>query len=469
MHRIVTAVTAGLAVAALAGCNAGSQATPLTHSGVRFNSGTGSGSPIQHIIVIIQENRSFNNLFATFPGATGSTTGLASFGTGKKRHSQQVKLTEGHLYDRFDPNHSYTAFLTGYDNGNMDGFNRIRSYTGSQEQAAPYRYTNPSEIQPYWTLASQWGLANAMFQTQGSESYTAHQDLIRGGTEISATASLIDNPPYAHNLWGCDSSPSTTTSLITTYLQLERHQGPFPCTSSFPYSGDNYQTLRDLLDKKYVSWKYYTPAVGANGGIWSAFDSIASVRYGPEWSTNVSSPPTNIFNDITYNTLPAMSWIVPDGQDSDHPSTGSDTGPSWVASIVNAVGQSPYWDSCAIIVVWDDWGGFYDPVPPPTPRDNQGGPGFRVPMIVVSPYARETSPSQAGYISNTVYEFGSIIQFIEDTFNLGRLGTTDGTTNSMSDMFDFTQYPRTYQVVGSKYSKAYFLHRGPTKTPVDTH
>ena len=418
----------------------------------------------------MQENRTFNNLFATFPGATGSTTGLAIVGTGSKRHTKLEPLTETHLYDRADPNHSYSAFLTGYDGGKMDAFNLIKPYRGNGiEGSTPYRYTNPAEVAPYWSLAKEWGLANAMFQTQGSESFAAHQDLIRGGTAINSTESMIDNPPYGHGVWGCDSQANTTTSLITIYLQFKRHLGPFPCTTSFPTSDSGYLTLRDLLDEKYVSWKYYTPEVGTNGGIWSAYDVIAPVRYGSEWGTNVNWPPTNIFSDISNGTLPSMSWIAPDGADSDHPSDGSDTGPSWVASIVNAIGDSQYWDSTAIIVVWDDWGGFYDPVAPPLPRDNQGGPGFRVPMIVVSPYVRETSASQPGYISNTVYEFGSIIQFVEDTFALGRLGTTDETTNSMSDMFDFYQAPRSYQTVESKYSKAYFLRRGPTHTPVDLH
>jgi phospholipase C len=117
--------------------------------------------------------------------------------------------------------------------------------------------------------------------------------------------------------------------------------------------------------------------------------------------------------------------------------------------------------------VWDDWGGFYDPVEPPS-LDDQGGPGFRVPMIVVSPYARETSSSHPGYISNTVYEFGSIIRFIEETFKLGSLGTTDQRSNRMDDMFDFNQKPRAFTTIPSKYSKSYFLHQKPSGLPVDT-
>jgi hypothetical protein len=147
-----------------------------------------------------------------------------------------------------------------------------------------------------------------------------------------------------------------------------------------------------------------------------------------------------------------------------------------VASIVNAIGESSDWNSTAIIVVWDDWGGFYDPVAPPLPRDNQGGPGFRVPMLVVSPYSTETSSSQPGYVSNVTYEFGSIVRFVEDTFDLGRLGTTDETTNSIGpesgsqggDMLNFNQPPRQFQSIGSKYSRSHFLHEKPSRVPVDT-
>ena len=429
-----------------------------------------TSSPIQHIVLIVQENRSFNNLFATFPGATGATTGLEKVRQGTKFRTKHVTLKEVPLVDSADPNHSYDAFLTAYDNGKMNGFNLIQFYAKKRNEGiVPYRYVNPTYIAPYWTMASQYGLANAMFQTQGSESFTAHQDLIRGGTEIDSSASLIDDPANANGIWGCDSDSKTVTSLITTALQLEKGAGPFPCTSGFPYSGAQYLTLRDLLDAKSVSWKYYTPQLHSGGDIWNAFDTIASVRYGSEWGTNVNWPPTNVLKDISGGTLPAVSWVIPDGADSDHPGNKSDTGPSWVASIVNAIGESKYWKTSAIVVVWDDWGGLYDPVAPPLPRDTQGGPGFRVPMIVVSPYARETSASHPGYISNTVYGFGSIVQFVEDTYNLGSLGTTDATSNSMLDMFDFNQSPRQFQSIGTTYSKSYFLKRGPTHTPPDTY
>lgn len=467
MKRSALALSICLTGLSVAACSGGASSSFPANEGSLSNPKSGS-SPIGHIVVIVQENRSFNDLFATFPGVTGTTVGEQSIGHGKHKKTEPIQLTETNLQTNRDLNHSYTSYRTAYDGGEMDGFNEIESTSGQAEGKAPYQYVKPSEITPYWTMAKEYGLADAMFMTQGSSSFTAHQDLIRGGTEIDSSHSLIDDPAAGGSgVWGCDSPPRTKTSLITTNLKLEKYVGPFPCTSDFPSSGSHYTTLRDLMDVHSVSWKYYTPQIGTSGGIWNAFDVIAPVRYGPEWGTNDSWPEKNIFNDISSGKLAAVSWVIPDGTNSDHPDTGSDKGPSWVASVVNAIGESSYWNSTAIIILWDDWGGFYDPVEPP-PLDNQGGPGFRVAMIVVSPYARETSSSQPGYISNTVYEFGSVVRFIEDTFQLGRLGTTDGTTNSMSDMFDFSQSPRSFQKIGSKYSRAYFLHQKPSGLPVDT-
>jgi phospholipase C len=423
--------------------------------------GSGSGSSkIQHVVLIVQENRTFNDLFATFPNAIGTTVGKMR----KKGKTVSVNLTEQNLESTKTLDHVYSGYLTAYRNGNMDAFNLIRFQTnGKLEGTQPYQYVNPNQIQPYWTMASSYGLADEMFQTQGSGSFVAHQDLIRGGTAIDSSDSLIDDPT-SNAAWGCGSPPGTKTSLITTSLKYLTAQGPFPCTTKFPSSG-SYPTLQDVLDAKSVSWKYYTPSAGKGsvGALWNAFLVISAVYNNQnEFKAHISSPETNIFGDITGGTLPAMSWVIPDAQNSDHPGYSSqDTGPSWVASVVNAVGQSPYWNSTAVIVVWDDWGGFYDPVQPPS-LDNQGGPGFRVPMIVISPYVPQNE------ISNTVYEFGSIIRFIEDTFSLGRLGTTDGSSTSMSDMLNFSQSPRQFQNIPSSFSRSYFLRQKPSGLPVDT-
>jgi phospholipase C len=384
------------------------------------------GRYIKHVVVVIQTNRSFDNLFATFPGANGATTGQMSNG-------QTVQLQESNLYSSKLYQNSHQAFLVDYDGGKMDGWNLVYVNQKPCPQCA-YQYVNPAQIKPYWTMAQQYVLADAMFPTETSGDFTSHQDLIRGSSAIDDHQSLIDFP--THGPWGCDAPKGTTVPLLTTngYVQ----NGPFPCMK--------YSTLRDLLDAKKITWKYYVPPLftgGLAGSYWNAFDAIAAVRNGPEWTTNVSSPETNIFTDISNGTLPAMSWVSPNNQNSDHAGFAkSDTGPAWVAKVVNAVGRSKYWKSTAIVVVWEDWGGWYDHVAPP--QLDYRGLGFRVPMIVVSPYAK------SAYVSHTQYEFGSIVRFAEDVWTLGRLGTTDTRAASIQDAFDFTQTPRKFTPIPTK-------------------
>lgn len=440
-------------------------AVPRTAAHVMPASGS-SSNYIQHVVLVIQENRTLDNLFATFPGADGTTQGTLKGG-------KVIQLQETSLNEPCDFGHSYQGYAKDYDHGKMDGFNTEGEggrCTGKAGQR-PYQYVNPAQIAPYWDIASDYVLGDQMFQTQGSGSFTAHQDLIRGGTSIdqAQTETLIDFP--SHRPWGCDAPSGTVSSYVTSQsskIKYHYHQGPFPCTNAFPGSGSYYPTLRDLLDAKYVSWKYYSPPVSpGTGSLWNAFDMIASVRYGPEWGVNVTSNEKDIFTDISNGALPAVSWIVPDATNSDHPGESVDDGPQWVASIVNAVGESQYWDTTAVIVVWDDWGGFYDHVAPPL-IDSYGGLGFRVPLLVVSPYAKEANASQPGYISHTQYEFGSIVKFIENNWNLGSLGTTDGRATSIVDCFDFTQSPRSFISIPSSKDKSYFLHQPESNLPIDS-
>jgi phospholipase C len=201
------------------------------------------------------------------------------------------------------------------------------------------------------------------------------------------------------------------------------------------------------------------PYVNPGGDVWSVYDAIDYIRHGSDWTRNISSPETNIFTDLQTGNLPAVSWIVPDFQNSDHPSSGSNTGPSWVTSIVNAVGQSKYWNNSAIVIVWDDWGGWYDPVAPP--KLDYAGLGFRVPMLVVSPYARQ------GYVSHTQYEFGSILKFVEEAFGLPSLGATDARATSIDDCFNFTQSPTPFSVMRAPMGLRTLLMRPASRQPVD--
>jgi phospholipase C len=453
-RRLLSASAFAVALCLAAGCGA-RQASPLPNApyapssiDVKGASPEGAGRYLKHVIVVIQENRSYDNLFATFPGGDGATTGRCG--------SRTLKLRVAPLGDRITPPNSYGTFKTELDGTNMDGFCKVSFENHSGKFL--YQYVNPKYVVPYWTMARQYVLADRMFQTQGSGSFTGHQDLIRGDTAISRTQSVVDNP--TGQPWGCNAVTGTATSLLTLSGEYLVGKGPSPCFT--------YETLRDTLDANEVTWKYYQPSYGGPffQGIWAAFAAIKAVYEGPEWTSNISSPETNIFTDIKNGTLPSMSWVVPDANDSDHPGTPSDTGPSWVASIVNAVGKSQYWKSTAIVVVWDDWGGWYDHVLPPKPSKvtvgNLGGPGFRVPMIVVSAFAKKN------YISHKQYEFGSVVKFVETVFGLPSLHTTDATTAGfVTDFFDFAS-PRGFKPVPAKYPQSYFEHRAPSNQPVDT-
>lgn len=451
-------------------------------------------SPIQHVVIIIQENRSFDNLFDCFKGTACVKKGKEKVLEGTKYVDKSVTLKEQKLIptkNNTDIGHCYYSFFTAWDSGAMDAFNlepkdfcphRGGSGGGPLIGTFPYQYIARKEIAAYWDMAKQYVLADRMFQTQGSSSFTAHQDLIRGGTAVAgqygSSGSMIDTP--TNDPWGCDASPKTVTNFITTSLKWELDSGPFPCTTAFPSSGSTYETMRDLLDAQGISWKYYspcfdesgTPACKSNkcivciGAQLNAFDVIASVRYGSEWSTNVSMPQTNILTDIQSNQLAAVSWVIPDQNDSDHPGDDTDHGPEWVASIVNAIGESSYWKSTAIVVLWDDWGGMYDHVPPAaigsgSGRDDQGGLGFRVPMIVISPYAPE------GVVSHTQYEFGSILKYIENNWSLGSLHTTDQRATSIGNALNYNQQPRSFTPIPTNLSIDFFIHETPSRFPAD--
>ena len=243
--------------------------------------------------------------------------------------------------------------------------------------------------------------------------------------------SLTDEPDSS--IWGCDSPPGTQTPVLLRDGRELRPSGnshlPFPCFTQ-------WETMADLLDAANVSWKFYASFINGSradfsGGVWNGYDAIKKIRYGPDWEAPYQpSEHAVLFRSrrrLAAGDVLAHSTIA----DSDHPGSGCNTGPRWVTKVVDALGTSKYWNSTAIVLLWDDWGGWYDNVPPP--QVNYTSLGMRVPMIVISPYAKP------GYVSHTHYDFGSVLKFVEQSFELGSLGTTDATAHSMQDMFDFSQ------------------------------
>jgi phospholipase C len=414
----------------------------------------GPNQYIKHVVIIVQENRSFDNLFRGFPGADAPAYGYA--GTTK------VRLREVPLESPRGFENNWRDAIAAWNNGRMDGFRKEYGQPGGEHSLFPYAFVPYAESAPYWEMARQYVLADRMFPTEFGPSFTAHLNLIAGNTEIGpGRAAEVDFPTGLP--WGCD-APASTQSFTLDQNRVESSNGPFPCFTQF-------RTMADTLDAAGVSWRYYAPSVkaGLGGQAWSEFDAIQSVRYGADWS-NVISPETKVLRAIRKGDLPGVAWIIPDMKNSDHPASGGNTGPSWVASVVNAIGTSRFWDSSAIFVLWDDWGGWYDDVPPP--QLDFRGLGIRVPCIVISPYARISWGAELGSVSHTQYEFGSVLKFVEETFHLPRLGPlsrgyTDGRANSLADSFDFTQAPRRFSRIHAAYSESYFLSQTPSLLPPD--
>jgi phospholipase C len=413
------------------------------------------GAYIKHIVVIVQENRSFENIFAGWPGADAPMYGYESNGKRVRLHSMSYAddcYTIG-SFGGCDLGHLWEQALQDYDGGKMNGYNlEGLGTTGYGPPAGdyPYAYLDHAEIAPYRQMASEYTLLDHMFPTEFGTSFTAHQDLIAGTTSIDATHSLV-NIPLPGPPWGCEALPGAYTSLVSTARQIT-NDGPFPCL-------DEYATIADRLDAAHVSWKYYAPSTGVFAGqVWSAFSAIKRVYYGPDWK-KVVSPETIALSDPKAGALPQVSWVIPDLNWSDHAVTTSNLGPSWVGDVVNAIGRSKYWKSTAIVVLWDDWGGWYDNARPP--QLDYVGLAERVPCIVISPYARK------GHVSQTQYEFGSILKFIEETFHLRSLGTTDVRARSLDDAFDFTQPARAFTPITTQYPAKYFIDQPQSRKAPD--
>ena len=458
-----------LALLSLSACGSGSPQTQ-------------TGGPIQHVVILFQENRTPDNLFqglclapygsastcSTSPSATQfniqtsnwannqSSTGVTQPGVIDLGTTGQAGNP-----DNYDLSHAHSAFLDMCDLNSttnacaMDGAALVTCSpsTGYTCPTDPqYFYVYPADVAPYLQMAQTYTFADQMFQTNQGPSFPAHQFIISGSSTPSSGSTMFvsENPGgVTASDSGCTASPGEYVEEITP-LGVE-DQTVFPCLER--------QTLTDLLDAANLSWRYYAPSLGS---LWTAPAAInhmcvpnpappnATACTGSDFTAtspkvvlNQTQTNAQILSDIANNQLQAVSWVIPDGADSDHAKGNNGCGPSWVTSVVNAIGMSPYWSSTAIIVTWDDWGGWYDHVPPPQVIDDGTSwgsgyvYGFRVPMIVISPY------SKPGYISHTTHDFGSILHFVETTFHLPSLNAADAHADDLSDMFQSTQSPFT--------------------------
>jgi phospholipase C len=366
-------------------------------------------SPIKHVIILVRENHSFDNLYGRFPGADGATTANIS--------GKIVRLNETPLHLRYDLGHSGNSVLAAMDGGKMDRFYRVYLSIQNGIDVADSEYW-PAQVPTYYAYARDFALADHFFSTVPAASYPNHLVTVTGQWHNTYRNPMI--PEYGFYSWGCDADPRTYVPEWYHHVSGDAR----PCF--------NMPTITDEANDAHVSWRYYAPVAGTFGYIWSALDGIRHVRYGPQWSTHVVPTP-QFLDDVRAGHLPAISWLVSDLATSDHPPTSICAGQNWVAEELNAVMKSKYWKSTAIIMTWDDFGGFYDHVRPPVVSGHWLGP--RVPTVVISAYSRPH------FIDHTQYDFRSILKYVEQTFTLPHVAVYDRSVHSIRGMFNYQQAP----------------------------
>jgi phospholipase C len=422
---------------------------------------------IQHVIVIMQENRSFDSYFGTYPGADGIAmpAGQPSVcvpgGDGKPCVRPYV--------DHADVNgggpHGATNATGDIDDGRMDGFvlERNQAQTGCTDPNNPacastdtpdvMGYHTQSDIPNYWYYASHYVLQDHMFESNASWSLPAHLYEVSGWSAVCTQHNVPDSCSNALE----NAVKPGHSGLPDDPIRTGTGRGATPIYA--------WTDLTYLLHEYNVSWGYYVVAgtepdceddssisctpVAQNSktpGIWNPLPWFDTVRDDGQ-EGNIQSV-SSYYNAATSGTLPAVSWVVPSDAVSEHPPSPVSAGQSYVTSLINAAMTGPEWDSTAIFLAWDDWGGFYDHVQPPTVDVN--GYGLRVPAMVISPYAR------SGYVDHQTLSFDAYLKFIEDDFLHGqRLDPrTDGRPDprptvredvpilgDLLDDFDFTQHP----------------------------
>jgi phospholipase C len=375
--------------------------------------------PIKHVIFLIKENRTMDHMFGRFPGVNGVIEGLDG------DRLRPLTRPPDRLPD--DIPHCYPCALESWNGGRMNNF--ARNDIG--DRFAYTQMRGPEDLPNYWRWAHEFALSDNFFASAQGPSFPNHLFTIAaqsGGAhhnpfQDQARATLFTQETGLAKSWGCDTLQEVYVEVIDSEGQVERVP---PCF--------DFQTEADLLDGAGIPWGYYAAWNNQRGYVWSAFDAIERVRMHPEiWERHIF-PVDNFVADVTDGRLAPVTWITPRYELSEHPEWSFCHGENWTTEIVNAVMRSPFWKDTAIFITWDDYGGFYDHVPPPQVDDF--GFGFRVPLLTISPYAKP------GYIDSQLGEFSSVLRFIEDNWGLSQLTHRDRDAFNLSYLFDFDQHPR---------------------------
>jgi len=407
---------AALTVPGLAACGGSSAQSPLP-SGPSGRSGSDVATAqaavrakIQHVIVVILENRSFDNIFQFYDHNKADIANIS--GTAVDMNGNAVTLQPQTLTASMTgTGHSHVDFISDYDGGKNDGW-----------PSFAYGYAPKSEIQPYLDIASESAISDRFFHGITGPTFPSHLEI--GG---ATTYGVIDNP--ATNTWGCDSPPGTKVATFDPSMPHEENpNGPFPCFEQL--------SIFDLLDRTSpaTSWRYYDepPGMSAVGNLDIAA-YFRHIRYGPDWGTKIAKSDAEFIPALAAGTVPQVSFVIPNETSTDGAGTPS-LGPTYVKTLVNAFGASSYYQNSLMIITWDDWGGWYDHVLPPTRADGSHL-SWRKPIMFVGAYVKH------GYVSHVQTEDASIDTTLENLFGLGSLGAHDAQTSDFFDVIDPNQTP----------------------------
>jgi phospholipase C len=367
--------------------------------------------PIKRVVYLMLENRSFDNLFGRFPGVRGARTGV--------RAGREVPLRRCPEWLPGDLPHDTTAWRVSHNDGRMDGF-AIGDFGG----AFAYSQFAAADIPNYFAWAKEYVLCDNFFASVAGPSYANHLFFIAG-----QAGGAIDNPENIETKWlndgrvfkswGCDAyGDNVFVNVETPDGRIERHETCF-----------DFGTVGEQLSKRDIDWAYYSADPYQAGYIWQAYSSIRDVFHNEEFWDEHIWPVDDLLRDIEAEVLPAVTWITPRFQLSDHPPFSTKHAHNWVTDIVNAIMRSAMWNETAIFITWDEWGGLYDHVVPP--RVDHVELGFRVPMLVISPFARR------GYIDDSFGEFSAPLRFITDNWGLPHLTSRIADAHGFKHVFDF--------------------------------
>ena len=471
-------LAAALAASGLSACGGtAAPAAPPASTVTTVSTQQVSGSPIAHVIVVVMENRTPDNLFCT--AGTLLSPGGTAVGPFPGMQLSCPLATNAAAWTSLaspaDPNHSYPELVAEWDGGKLDGFAADPvTVFGSTSPAKPIpgftnTYVPPNETPVYALLAATYSSAAYMFSSALVPTFPGHQYLFAGQSGAS------DDP--TSSVWGCDAPAG---SLVSTF-GTGNAAGPsvFPCF--------DYQSIADLMIAKNVTWAYYTGEPLTTDGNTDAVSAIKHLRNGAAFA-NVISPPDAVDSALQNCRLPSVSFVTPPAFASDHSGTLSAGGPGFVGDIyinllqtkLQAQTQCQYLNNTAMILTWDDSGGWYDHVAPPTDPMTGRPFGFRVPLVVISPYANHPASAPVFVSQNNYFTFGSILRYIEDNFGLGSLGLQDAesidlnTGNPATSLFNYAQTPikpisgLLLQTVQRSIQGAKATNRTPVGTPVDS-